>query len=170
MAYLTGELLNYDPWTRIQGPARCESVYATPAEDSNTARDVDCRPQYSTHDGRYKKTPMVHDVSRPQQHRLTCSQSQLRREQIPEALTQGMRSKGMMAVVDPTFKDPANQAYAAQWVEQTSIVAETRHSQRMMTESQVGSQFNKQEHHFMRMTGNLVSARILLLLTTDTRW
>lgn len=57
---------------------------------------------------------MVHDVSGPHRHWLTCRQSQLRREQIPEALTQGMRSKGMMAVVDPTFKDPANQAYAAQ--------------------------------------------------------
>lgn len=40
------------------------------------------------------------------------SQSQLSREQIPEALTQGMRSNGMMAIADPTFNSPASQAYA----------------------------------------------------------
>lgn len=42
------------------------------------------------------------------------SQSQLSREQIPEALTQGMRSNGMMAIADPTFNTPASQAYAAE--------------------------------------------------------
>lgn len=40
------------------------------------------------------------------------SPSQLTREQIPEALTQGMRQEGMMAIADPTFADPSAQAYA----------------------------------------------------------
>lgn len=49
-------------------------------------------------------TEAVADPTRP---------SQLSREQIPEALTQGMRASGMMAVADPTFKDPNAAAYAA---------------------------------------------------------
>jgi len=44
---------------------------------------------------------------------LTPRPSQLLREQIPEALTQGLRSTGMMNVADPTFSDPNAQAYAA---------------------------------------------------------
>lgn len=42
--------------------------------------------------------------------------SQLTREQLPEALTQGLRSTGMMAVADPTFRGPAAAAYAARYV------------------------------------------------------
>jgi serine/threonine-protein kinase Chk1 len=43
MAYLTGELLNFDPWTRIQGPARCEyTCHYTFADGSDTVGDVDC--------------------------------------------------------------------------------------------------------------------------------
>jgi serine/threonine-protein kinase Chk1 len=68
--------------------------------------------------------------------------SQLTREQLPEALTQGLRSTGMMAVADPTFKDGS---YAAS------------RSQRVFGDSQWGSQWNQQESQFMRATGNLVS-------------
>ena len=42
----------------------------------------------------------------------TYRPSQLSREQMADALTQGMRSNGMMAVADPTFTSSASQAYA----------------------------------------------------------
>lgn len=51
----------------------------------------------------------------------------------------------MMAVADPTFKDPAAAAYAVS------------RSQRVFGDSQWGSQWNAQESQFMRGTGNLVS-------------
>lgn len=43
-------------------------------------------------------------------------QSQLRREQLSEALTQGIRQEGMMAYADPVFRSGESQAYAASYV------------------------------------------------------
>lgn len=64
MAYLTGELLNYDPWTRIQGPARCESnVDERRLTSSNIVGHVDSRPKRQIDDGRNKDSSMVNDVS-----------------------------------------------------------------------------------------------------------
>lgn len=76
------------------------------------------------------------------QHSWCMTPSQLSREQLPEALTQGMRQSGMMAVADPTFKDAA---YAASRAE------------KVFGESQWNTQWNAQESQFMRATGNLVS-------------
>lgn len=66
----------------------------------------------------------------------------------------------MMSVADPTFTAPAHQAYTIESVihQFPPIGADqNRRSQRMMTESQLNSQWNKQESQFMRMTGNVVS-------------
>jgi hypothetical protein len=64
MAYLTGELLNYDPWTRIQGQARCTSFRCVSMlMGSDTVRDVDCGPKRQINDGRNKIPSMVNDVS-----------------------------------------------------------------------------------------------------------
>jgi serine/threonine-protein kinase Chk1 len=45
-------------------------------------------------------------------HSWCMTPSQLSREQIPEALTQGLRQTGMMNIADPTFSDPNSLAYA----------------------------------------------------------
>lgn len=47
---------------------------------------------------------------------LTTRPSQLTREQIPEALTQGMRTTGMMSVADPTFTAGDQADYAVEYV------------------------------------------------------
>lgn len=80
---------------------------------------------------------MVYDVRlstllssvQPQNNNCTCAdkinltlyfsqtrQSQLRREQLSEALTQGIRQEGMMAYADPVFRSGESQAYAASYV------------------------------------------------------
>ena len=79
---------------------------------------------------------------------------------MADALTQGLRSTGMMAVADPTFSSSASQAYAAAWVplrlsEPRSMLT-CRRSQRVLGESQLASQLNAQESQFMRATGNIV--------------
>lgn len=79
---------------------------------------------------------------------------------MADALTQGLRSTGMMAVADPTFSSSASQAYAAAWVplrlsEPPSMLT-CRRSQRVLGESQLASQLNAQESQFMRATGNIV--------------
>jgi serine/threonine-protein kinase Chk1 len=38
-AYLTGELLQYDPWTRIRGQARCESEPSLHVEEKGERTD-----------------------------------------------------------------------------------------------------------------------------------
>lgn len=45
-------------------------------------------------------------------HPWTMTISQLNREQMAEALTQGMRQNGMMNIVDPAFSGAEDQAYA----------------------------------------------------------
>jgi hypothetical protein len=58
---------------------------------------------------------VVHDVSEIADRKDSPDPrpSQLNREQMADALTQGLRSTGMMAVADPTFSSSASQAYAA---------------------------------------------------------
>ncbi|GFZ49680.1 Checkpoint kinase 1 [Saitozyma sp. JCM 24511] len=119
-AFLTGELLNYDPWTRIRGQARA-ILLAMLSVDPIQRITMDA----------------------VKSHPWCMTPSQLSREQIGDALTQGLRSTGMMAYADPTFSSSASQAYAAQ------------RSQRMASQSQWGSQFNPQESQFLRATGNL---------------
>ncbi|KAK1923636.1 kinase-like domain-containing protein [Papiliotrema laurentii] len=119
-AYLTGELLNYDPWTRIRGQAK-----------NILLRMLDINPE----------TRITMDEIKA--HPWCMTPSQLNREQMADALTQGLRSTGMMAVADPVFTSSASQAYAAS------------RSQRVMGESQWASQLNQQESQFMRATGNI---------------
>ncbi|WWD20357.1 hypothetical protein CI109_104833 [Kwoniella shandongensis] len=130
-AYRTGEIFDYDPWTRIRGQARAIllAMLTIDPKERITMEGIRSHP--------WCMTP-----------------SQLSREQIPEALTQGLRSTGMMAIADPTFSHGASQAYAAS------------RSQRVMTESQWGSQFNQQESQFMRMTGNITQSGDLNTSTT----
>ncbi|KAK6908880.1 hypothetical protein I203_102885 [Kwoniella mangroviensis CBS 8507] len=128
-AYRTGELLQYDPWTRIRGQARAILLAMLTIDPS----------QRITMEG-------------IKSHPWCMTPSQLRREQIPEALTQGMKQAGMMTVVDPVFNSTASQAYAA--------------SQRMKNESQWGSQFNQQESQFMRGTGNITQSGTYNTITT----
>ncbi|WVR08050.1 hypothetical protein IAU60_005095 [Kwoniella sp. DSM 27419] len=130
-AYRTGEILSYDPWTRIRGQTRA-ILLAMLTLNPNERITME---QIKTHP--WCMTP-----------------SQLSREQIPDALTQGLRSTGMMAIADPSFGSSASQAYAAS------------RSQRVMTESQWGSQFNQQESQFMRMTGNITQSGDLNTSTT----
>ncbi|OCF42617.1 CAMK/CAMKL/CHK1 protein kinase [Kwoniella heveanensis CBS 569] len=130
-AYKTGELLQYDPWTRIRGQARA-ILLSMLTIDPN---------QRITMEG-------------IKGHPWSMTQSQLTREQIPEALTQGMRQSGMMAVADPTFASGPSQSYAAS------------RSQRVMNDSQWGSQLNPQESQFMRMTGNITQSGDLNTSTT----
>ncbi|CAD6589744.1 MAG: Chk1 protein kinase, partial [Tremellales sp. Tagirdzhanova-0007] len=120
MAYLTGELLEYDPWTRIRGQARAILLSMLTVDP---ARRV-------TMDG-IRSHPWP---------------SQLSREQIPDALTQGLRTTGMMAIADPKFYSQASQAYAAS------------RSQRVMGDSQWASQLNPAESQFMRATGNITQS------------
>lgn len=84
-------------------------------------------------------------ISSISQHPWCMTPSQLTREQIPDALTQGMRAAGMMAVADPTFKDPNT----------TTFNYTLERSQRVFGESQWNTQWNAQESQFMRGTGNL---------------
>ncbi|WWC65887.1 uncharacterized protein I303_108509 [Kwoniella dejecticola CBS 10117] len=128
-AYKTGELLQYPPWDRITGQAK-SILLAMLTIDPN---------ERITMQG--LKT-----------HRWSMTPSQLRREQIPEALTLGMTQNGMMDVINPVFNNPASQAYVA--------------SQRVKNESQWGSQFNQQESQFMRMTGNITQSGALQTITT----
>lgn len=78
---------------------------------------------------------------------------------MADALTQGLRSTGMMSVADPVLPSSASQAYAASSVFRIfdSMKLTCRRSQRMMGESQWASQLNQQESQFMRATGNIVS-------------
>ncbi|BEI83834.1 hypothetical protein CcaverHIS002_0404380 [Cutaneotrichosporon cavernicola] len=116
-AYLAGQLWNYEPWNRIRGAARDLVVQLLTVEPIRRIR--------------------VQDIP---SHPWCMTPSQLTREQLPEALTQGLRSTGMMAVADPTFNDAS---YAVS------------RSQRVFGDSQWGSQWNQQESQFMRATGNL---------------
>lgn len=52
---------------------------------------------------------------------LTSSPSQLTREQLPEALTQGMRTSGMMSVADPTFNAGDQADYALECVQKCCL-------------------------------------------------
>lgn len=95
------------------------------------------RPPAKINDPWYQTPPMVYDVRlstllssvQPQNNNCTCAdeinltlyfsqtrQSQLRREQLSEALTQGIRQEGMMAYADPVFRSGESQAYAASYV------------------------------------------------------
>ncbi|CAK9787372.1 Pkinase-domain-containing protein [Cutaneotrichosporon oleaginosum] len=116
-AYLAGQLWEYEPWNKICGAAR-DLVKKLLAVDPSCRIHLDDIPS----------------------HTWCLTPSQLTREQLPEALTQGLRSTGMMAVADPTFKDAS---YAV------------HRSQRVFGDSQWGSQWNQQESQFMRGTGNL---------------
>lgn len=49
-------------------------------------------------------------------HAWSMTPSQLSREQLADALTDGMRRTGMMGVADPTFASQASQAYATAYV------------------------------------------------------
>ncbi|WWC92860.1 uncharacterized protein L201_007821 [Kwoniella dendrophila CBS 6074] len=126
-AYKTGELLQYDPWTRIRGQARSIllGMLTINPNERITMQQIKTHP--------WSMTP-----------------SQLSREQIPDALTQGMRQKGMMDVINPSFSN--SQAYLS--------------SQRAFNESQWGSQLNQQESQFMRMTGNITQSGSLNTTTT----
>ncbi|KAK4684520.1 serine/threonine-protein kinase CHEK1, partial [Tremellales sp. Uapishka_1] len=118
-AYLTGDLLNYDPWTRIRGHAK-SMLLALLTVDPN---------QRITMEGL-------------RTHPWSMTPSQLNREQMADALTQGLRTTGMMAIADPTFGSSQAQSYAA------------ARSQRVLGESQ-WSQLNPQESQFLRATGNI---------------
>ncbi|WRT69745.1 uncharacterized protein IL334_006736 [Kwoniella shivajii] len=128
-AFRTGELLQYDPWTRIRGQARSILL---------AMLNVDPNERIT--------------MSGIKSHSWCMTPSQLSREQIPEALTSGLVSSGMMKVADPIISNSASQAYAA--------------SQRVKNESQWGSQFNQQESQFMRMTGNITQSGALNTSTT----
>ncbi|WVQ78984.1 hypothetical protein IAT38_001076 [Cryptococcus sp. DSM 104549] len=130
-AFRTGELLQYDPWTRISG----------------TAKDFLLRMLCI--DPRQRITMEAVKV-----HPWSMTQSQLTREQIPDALTQGMRSQGMMAVVNPTYSSGPGMAYV------------TARSEKMISESQAMSQLNRQEMGFMRLTGNITQAGDQITTTT----
>ncbi|KAL1412091.1 Chk1 protein kinase [Vanrija albida] len=119
-AYLSGEIWQMAPWNRIHGQAK-SILQQLMLVDPN-------------------RRISLHAVKA---HPWCMTPSQLTREQIPEALTQGMRQEGMMAIADPTFADPSAQAYAVS------------RSQRVFGESQWGSQWSPQESQFMRGTGNL---------------
>ncbi|ORY34690.1 kinase-like domain-containing protein [Naematelia encephala] len=119
-AFLTRELLQYDPWTRIKGQAKA-ILLAMLTVDPN---------QRITMEG-------------IKGHPWCMTPSQLNREQMADALTQGLRSTGMMAIADPTFASAASQAYAS------------ARSQRVVGDSQWASQLNQQESQFMRATGNI---------------
>ncbi|ODN77535.1 hypothetical protein L202_04708 [Cryptococcus amylolentus CBS 6039] len=127
-AYRTGELLNYDPWTRIRGQARAILL---------SMLHIDPQQRIT--------------IEGIKQHPWCMTPSQLHREQIPEALTQGLRGAGMMTYADPTFNSGASQAYTSQ------------RNQRMA--SQTGF-FNKEESQFMRGTGNITQAGDLMSITT----
>ncbi|WWC73629.1 uncharacterized protein I206_107601 [Kwoniella pini CBS 10737] len=128
-AYKTGELLQYPPWHDIKGGAKT-ILLAMLTIDPN------------------ERITMQGIKS----HQWSMTPSQLRREQIPEALMLGMTQNGMMDIINPVVKNPASQAYVA--------------SQRAKNESQWGSQFNQQESQFMRMTGNITQSGSLQTITT----
>ncbi|KAL7425213.1 Chk1 protein kinase [Cryptotrichosporon argae] len=130
-AYLAGEIFQYEPWDRIRGQAK-SILLALLAVDPN-------------------QRITINDIK---QHPWCMTPSQLRREQIADALTQGLRQTGMMAIADPTYQSGASQAYADQ------------RSQRVHAESQWGSQFNQQESQFMRATGNITQGGDLNNRTT----
>nr|ODN92269.1 CAMK/CAMKL/CHK1 protein kinase [Cryptococcus depauperatus CBS 7855] len=127
-AYRTGEILRYDPWTRIHGQARSIllGMLAIDPQERLTMEGI-------------------------KSHQWSMTPSQLHREQIPEALTQGLRATGMMAYADPTFHASASQAYAAS------------RSQRMASDTQW---MNQAESQFMRGTGNITQSGDLVQTTT----
>ncbi|ORX37650.1 kinase-like domain-containing protein [Kockovaella imperatae] len=89
-AYLTGELLQYEPWTRIRGSAMAMLLALLTVDPARriTMQQIKAHPWCMT-------------------------SSQLTRAQMGDALTAGMRSTGMMTIADPTFASQASQAYAA---------------------------------------------------------
>ncbi|EIW71370.1 hypothetical protein TREMEDRAFT_27276 [Tremella mesenterica DSM 1558] len=129
-AYLTGELLNYDPWTRIHGQARALLLALLTVDPTQRIK--------------------MEGIKR---HPWSMTPTQLQREQIADALTQGMRSNGMMAIVDPTFNNQSSQAYIH------------ARSQRMM-ESQWTSSLRPQESQFLRGTGNITQGGDFINIST----
>ncbi|OWZ66266.1 hypothetical protein AYX14_02491 [Cryptococcus neoformans] len=127
-AYRTGELFNYDPWTRIRGQA------------------LDILKGLLCIDPQQRLT-----ISGIKHHPWCMTQSQLRREQLSEALTQGIRQEGMMAYADPVFRSGESQAYAAS------------RGARMAGDT---DWLSKEESQFMRGTGNITQSGDLMTITT----
>lgn len=100
-AYMTGELLQYDPWTRIKGQAKGESFKARKTEHGLTVSAI--LLAMLTIDPNHRIT-----IDGINKHPWSMTPSQLRREQMAEALTQGLRQTGMMAYADPITRASQN--------------------------------------------------------------
>ncbi len=117
-AYLTGELLQYSPWSNITGHSRSGArVFRAIAGGpdfvgSSPARTAQRRSHRTTYHATGQAASVVHEVRHSVQRRAALTDqcprpSQVQRHEIPRMLTQGMRDAGMMDMILPPVNSQA---------------------------------------------------------------